>query len=83
MALARIKGYITKTGELQVELPEGLPSGEVTVTIEAVILPEDETPAEIPPTWTDQEIEAMLQPNPKSGAEIVASGHTGGWEHKE
>lgn len=37
----------------------------VAVTVEPAI-------DEVPPTWTDEEIQAMMKPSPKTGAEIAA-----------
>jgi hypothetical protein len=73
MNYVTIKGYI-RNGKLDVELPENVEDGEVEIKIPVPEL--DEEPL------TDAEIEDMLRPEPKSGAEIVELGHTGGWEHK-
>ncbi|MBI5666706.1 MAG: hypothetical protein HZC41_01750 [Chloroflexi bacterium] len=77
MVSIRLKGIITETGELGVQLPEGLPPGEVQVTIE--VRPQEEVPWEERP-WTDEEIRELTKVAPKTGAEIVAAGHIGGWE---
>ena len=79
MVTIQLKGRITNEGKLEVELPEGMPPSEVQVTIE-IAADETELPGELR-TWTDEEIQEMLRPHPKTGAEIVAAGHTGGWEH--
>ncbi|MBZ0281049.1 MAG: hypothetical protein K8L97_09925 [Anaerolineae bacterium] len=79
MVAIRLKGYVTETGDIEVEIPKDFPAGEVMLTIEAVeavVVPIDEPPL------TDAEIEELMRPKPKTGAEIVALGHTGGWEHK-
>ena len=57
------------------QLPEGLPSGEVSVTIE---LPNDPENAPITP----EELDELLTIEPLTGAEIVKAGLLGGWEHK-
>lgn len=31
--------------------------------------------------WTDDELVAMMQPEPMTGAEIIAAGLTGGWSN--
>jgi hypothetical protein len=36
MANIQLKGRITESGELEIEIPEGMPPGEVIVTIETV-----------------------------------------------
>lgn len=72
MVAVRLTGYVTESGDLEVALPEGLPPGEVQVTIE-VLAPEESA-------WTDEEIREMTRIEPKTGAEIVAAGHIGGWE---
>jgi len=78
METFHLKGRVTESGELEIDLPEGLTPGEVDVTIK--VLPHEEKSFEDRP-WTDEEIQEMLRPHPKTGAEIVAAGHTGGWEH--
>lgn len=75
-----VKGYI-RNGKIEIDLPENVTDGVVKVQIPV----EGENPSapivdDSP--LTDEEIENMINPNPKSGAEIVALGHTGGWEHK-
>ena len=64
MVAVRLTGYITEAGELKIALPEGLPPGEVQVTIEVLV--QAVTP------WTDEEIREMTRIEPKTGAEIVA-----------
>ncbi len=73
----QLQGRITEAGKLEVELPDDLPPGDVQVTIE--VPTSEELPWEERP-WTDEEIEAMSHIEPKTGAEIVAAGHVGGWE---
>lgn len=82
MTTIHLTGRITEKGELEVKLPEGLPPGEVEVTVEVPIQPE-ELPWEERP-WTEEEIQEMLKPRPpKTGAEIAAEIERdgGGWEH--
>lgn len=75
-----VKGYI-KDGELKVELPDNVTDGEVQVVLPVTTetLAADH-PDEAP--LTDEEIAAFMRPDPKTGAEIIALGHIGGWEHK-
>ena len=80
MDTLKLDGRITENGELQLNLPEGLPSGEVHVTIEF------STGAQTPPesTWelrprTEEEIRDALTFKPATGAEIMASGVFGTW----
>jgi len=65
-----LKGHITDQGELELDLPAGLPAGEARITIEI--------PARIGRTPEG------LDPSPKivpmTGAEIVKAGLIGGWE---
>jgi hypothetical protein len=68
MATIHLTGRITEKGELQCELPEGLPAGEAYITIEI--------PAEAE-TGADTE---SLRVEPLTGAEIVKAGLVGGWE---
>ena len=74
-----IKGYI-RNGELVIDLPKDVLDGEIEVRV-TVKKPVDSTP-DAEPLWTDAELAALIRPEPKTGAEIVALGHTGGWEHK-
>jgi hypothetical protein len=72
VTVIEVRGRINETGQLEVELPEGLRPGEVRVRIE---LAEGE---DIPPL-TDEEIAELMHTKPMTGAEIVAAGLTGGW----
>jgi hypothetical protein len=83
MVAIYLNGRITESGKLEIELPEGLPPGEVEVVIQ---LPSSETkasPLERP--WTEEEIRDMMRIEPKTGAEIVAELDAGligeGWSH--
>ena len=69
MDVLELKGQITSKGRLEVELPAGTPPGEVWVRIELT------SPA--PPT--EEEITALMQTQPATGAEIVSEGLTGVW----
>jgi hypothetical protein len=69
MVTIQLTGHITENGELQVELPEGLPPGNVQITIEmpnSVELPWEAR------AWTPEELAQLSSPDPKTGAEIVA-----------
>ncbi len=71
MVTIRVNGWITSQGKLEVELPEGLPPGDVRITIEPV---SDEI-------WTDEELEELLHHvPPMTGKEIVEAGMLGGWK---
>jgi hypothetical protein len=72
MATFRLRGRVTEEGELDIELPAGLPAGEVRITLEI--------PAE--PAWTADELDRALQVVPLTGAEIVRGGLTGGWAER-
>ncbi len=65
-----LNGHITDAGELELNLPSGLPAGEARITIE---IP---TEAE----WTATDLDRALQTTPMTGAEIVKAGLLGGWE---
>ncbi|MEW6578773.1 MAG: hypothetical protein AB1435_06210 [Chloroflexota bacterium] len=69
MNVIEVKGRINQEGKLEVELPEGLPPGEVRVRIER----------EAAEPLTDAEIERLMQTDPATGAAIVAEGLPGGW----
>lgn len=64
MTLIQIKGILTRDGKIEVELPDGWQPGEVHVEIS------------IEPTFTDEELDELIQFNPKPASEIK----TGGWE---
>jgi hypothetical protein len=66
MTTLELRGRITDKGTLEVQLPEGLPAGEVTVRID---VPPDDWEHR---PWTDEEIREMLTPKPKTGQEIAA-----------
>jgi hypothetical protein len=76
MAMLKLTGRITDGGKLEVELPEGLPSGDVHVTIEF----SDERTGPDDQPWTDEEIKELMRVEPMTGADIVAAGLTGGWD---
>lgn len=74
-----LKGYITESGELKIELPVGLPVGEVQVSIQ-VTAPEPPTDE----TWTEAELEDLPNFKAKTGAEIIAFlEETDGWWHDD
>ncbi len=73
MVLVRLKGQITPEGQLVFDLPDNLPPGEVEITLETV----DQSQA-----FSESEIEELLTFTPTSGAEVVAAGLVGGWEHR-
>ena len=79
MTLIQLTGRINDAGQLELTLPEGLPSGEVQVTLEIPAVAADDIPWEERP-WTDEELAELSKIEPKTGAEIVAAGHVGGWE---
>jgi hypothetical protein len=69
MATIHLQGKITEKGQLEVELPVGLPAGEARITIEVPVA-----------DWTPQELAEALKIQPLTGAEMIAAGVTGGWE---
>lgn len=69
MTQLRLTAEITEAGELKVDLPSGLPPGKVEIVIQINNDP-----------WTHEDIVRLMKPEPLSGAEIVASGLTGGWK---
>jgi hypothetical protein len=70
MVTIHLKGQITETGELRVELPKHLPPGEVSITLE---LPIGESQAQELQPLTDAEIIELMRIEPKTGAEIAAA----------
>lgn len=75
MPTIHLEGQITTSGELLLELPKDIPSGHVHVTIEMPTA--DTLEAE---EFTEEEVKNLLTFTPKTGAEIVAAGLTGGWQ---
>ena len=74
-----IKGYV-RDGKIEADLPDDVIEGEIELKVP---VERDRVSIEEPhPLWTDEELAELINPNPKTGAEIVASGHTGGWEQK-
>ncbi len=89
MVTITINGYMTETGKLVFDLPDDLPGDEFELVIKVSRKISQDKITEIPvaieddePPLTDEDIAEMMRPEPKSGAEIIALGHTGGWEHK-
>ena len=82
MTLIQLTGKINEQGQLEVDLPKGLPTGEVKLTMEFSGTTDD-LPWEDRP-WTDEELEALLKTEPKTGAEIaewLLNENITGWEH--
>ncbi len=71
-----IKGFI-KDGELNIDLPENVIDGEIEVKLPVIGA---EIPWEDRP-WTEEELEELLHPDPKTGAEIAKSTSIGAWAH--
>ncbi len=69
MPVLHLNGRVTKSGVLEVQLPEDLPPGEARITIEVPM--ED---------WGPGELDELLRVEPLDGAAIVEAGLTGGWQ---
>jgi hypothetical protein len=65
----QLNGRITEEGDLELDLPSGLPAGEAKITIEIPIETE----------WSEEELARALRTEPLTGAEIVEAGLVGGW----
>ena len=65
MTVLELKGRITRSGKLEVQLPEGLPAGEVTIRIE--VRGEDWEQQ----LWTEDEIRELIKPKRKTFRELV------------
>lgn len=70
MAMIHLNGRITEAGELELDLPPGLPPGEARITIEI--------PTEA--DWTPGGLDEALRIIPMTGSQIVEAGLLGGWE---
>ena len=68
MVTLKLPGRITESGELEVELPKGLPAVDVTVSIDFPA--EGESDWERQP-WTDDEIQELMTPKRKTFKEMV------------
>jgi len=66
MVTLRLTGHINRNGELRVDLPPGVPPGEVDVIITMTSAPASDA------TWTDDEISRVIRVTPRSGEEIAA-----------
>lgn len=73
MVTIRLTGHVTESGELVFEAPKNLPPGEVQITIE---VPDESE------SFSEEEVRELLTFTPRSGAEVVAAGLVGGWEHR-
>jgi hypothetical protein len=73
MSILELHGRITEEGRLEVDLPPGVPPGEVRVTIEL-------QPAA---GWSEKELAEALRLELLTGAEILAAGLAGGWQGVE
>jgi hypothetical protein len=74
MTTFELQGRITDKGDLEIQLPNGLPAGNVTVRIDvpdASQNEDDERP------YSKEELQALLEPHPKTGAEIAAKIRSG------
>lgn len=78
MTVIAVRGRINEQGQLEVNLPAGLPAGEVEVQL---VFDAQSSQSE-PEQWTAKELEELLRVEPLTGAEIVAAGLVGGWENK-
>ena len=65
MTVYRLRGSIDSNGQLQLDLPDDIPAGDVDVVIST-------RRVSSAPDWTDDELDAVLQVTPKSGSEIVS-----------
>src|SRR5688572_20372640 len=68
MTTLELRGRINEHGELEIELPAGLPHGEVIVRID---VPGEITNWEHQP-WTDEEIRELMSPKRNTIEELVA-----------
>ncbi len=79
MVAIRLNGHITKDGKLEIDLPEGLPAGDVQVLIEL----SQQSDTQSPQTLTRSEIQELMQIELKSSAQLVKQlEEEGGWEDR-
>ncbi len=81
MVAVRVRVNVGEDGKVLLQLPNDFPRGEQELVIEQI--PADKVDIDERPL-TEKEVEALLKPEPKSGAEIAAwiLEHGGGWEDK-
>ncbi len=65
----QLNGRITDKGDLELDLPSGLPAGDARITIEI--------PTET--DWSEEDLARALRTEPLTGAQIVEAGLIGGW----
>ncbi len=68
MSTLELQGWITENGELDIQLPAGLPAGKVIVRIE---MSDNQADWE-DRSWTDDEIKEMIKPRRKTMEEVMA-----------
>ncbi len=78
MAIIYLKGRITEDRQLQVELPDDAPIGEVDIALKPT---QEDLPWELQP-WTEKEWEELTRFKPATGAEIadMLEATDGWWE---
>jgi hypothetical protein len=79
MTMIRVNGRVTEAGEVQFELPDDVPAGDVEITIrwrEPETL-DDPSSDDIPPTFTDEELAELNKPQPPVPGHLI---ETGIWE---
>lgn len=79
MVTITIDGYMTEAGKLEFELPSDLPDDEFELVIKVSREKSVNSTADEDAPFTDEEIEELIQPRPKTGAEIAASDVIGAW----
>jgi hypothetical protein len=67
MTTLELRGRINEQGELEIELPTGLPRGEVTVRIDVP----GESASWEHQSWTEEEIRELMSPKRKTFRELV------------
>ena len=75
MAIIRLKGILTETGEIKVDLPENWQPGEIEV-----LIPTEEM------EWTEEELaelEELMKPEPVPASQIVTAEEIGSWSDIE
>lgn len=84
MEMLRLHGFVDEKGELHVKMPEGFPQGEVEITVQLVD-ENKETPDELQPEYTLEEVENWLRPGGQMTgqrlAELLEAIGTTGWEN--
>lgn len=82
MATLHLNGYIDDQGQLHLNLPDGLPSGEVKVTLKIEVSSGEGSVAWEASPMTVEELRELLGVAPMALQDIAAAGRSGAWNNR-